>query len=127
MTDSHSFRILYAGPDPGNSNGMMVRKVIRVNEDKYFYEVSKINPRDNSVHSQLSYLGNYKLPERVDRKEWNIRQFFRPTPSLIGFSTYWKKLSNGSNHYSVVEGTPCLLYTSPSPRDQRGSRMPSSA
>ena len=24
-------------------------------------------------------------------------------------------------------GTPCLLYTSPSPRDQRGSRMPSSA
>ena len=30
----------------------------------------------------------------------------------------------------VVEGTAgntCLLYTSPSPRDQRGSRMPSSA
>ena len=25
------------------------------------------------------------------------------------------------------EGAPCLLYTSPSPRDQRGSRMPSSA
>ena len=25
------------------------------------------------------------------------------------------------------EFTPCLLYTSPSPRDQRGSRMPSSA
>ena len=25
------------------------------------------------------------------------------------------------------DGTPCLLYTSPSPRDQRGSRMPSSA
>ena len=24
-------------------------------------------------------------------------------------------------------GFPCLLYTSPSPRDQRGSRMPSSA
>ena len=25
------------------------------------------------------------------------------------------------------KGAPCLLYTSPSPRDQRGSRMPSSA
>ena len=25
------------------------------------------------------------------------------------------------------EGASCLLYTSPSPRDQRGSRMPSSA
>ena len=28
---------------------------------------------------------------------------------------------------TIVEGTSCLLYTSPSPRDQRGSRMPSSA
>ena len=26
-----------------------------------------------------------------------------------------------------IKDTPCLLYTSPSPRDQRGSRMPSSA
>ena len=26
-----------------------------------------------------------------------------------------------------ISNTPCLLYTSPSPRDQRGSRMPSSA
>ena len=27
----------------------------------------------------------------------------------------------------VMQDIPCLLYTSPSPRDQRGSRMPSSA
>ena len=29
--------------------------------------------------------------------------------------------------YGAGGGTSCLLYTSPSPRDQRGSRMPSSA
>ena len=31
--------------------------------------------------------------------------------------------------FEIVEnnGKTCLLYTSPSPRDQRGSRMPSSA
>ena len=28
---------------------------------------------------------------------------------------------------SAINSTRCLLYTSPSPRDQRGSRMPSSA
>ena len=28
---------------------------------------------------------------------------------------------------STLASTGCLLYTSPSPRDQRGSRMPSSA
>ena len=27
----------------------------------------------------------------------------------------------------ITKGKTCLLYTSPSPRDQRGSRMPSSA
>ena len=33
----------------------------------------------------------------------------------------------GCGYLSVALGTRCLLYTSPSPRDQRGSRMPSSA
>ena len=28
---------------------------------------------------------------------------------------------------TLIEGIVCLLYTSPSPRDQSGSRMPSSA
>ena len=28
---------------------------------------------------------------------------------------------------AIIEANSCLLYTSPSPRDQRGSRMPSSA
>ena len=31
--------------------------------------------------------------------------------------------SFGFNTLAIVEGKPCLLYTSPSPRDQRGSRM----
>ena len=32
-----------------------------------------------------------------------------------------------SRHNSGIDIVHCLLYTSPSPRDQRGSRMPSSA
>ena len=32
-----------------------------------------------------------------------------------------------SIRFVFVRDHPCLLYTSPSPRDQRGSRMPSSA
>ena len=31
------------------------------------------------------------------------------------------------NLYSIIEKGHCLLYTSPSPRDKRQSRMPSSA
>ena len=33
----------------------------------------------------------------------------------------------GALRFAREQGIPCLLYTSPSPRDQRGSRMPSSA
>ena len=33
----------------------------------------------------------------------------------------------GHQMWENCQGTDCLLYTSPSPRDQRGSRMPSSA
>ena len=38
----------------------------------------------------------------------------------------WLK-DNGFKYHSLLMGKPrgCLLYTSPSPRDQRGSRMPS--
>ena len=36
-----------------------------------------------------------------------------------------KKLKVFSHPKQTIKG--CLLYTSPSPRDQRGSRMPSSA
>ena len=38
-----------------------------------------------------------------------------------------KKLANALLNLSIKEGDICLLYTSPSPRDKRQSRMPSSA
>ena len=41
---------------------------------------------------------------------------------LVNFSDLKKLVHDQFDHYLF-----CLLYTSPSPRDQRGSRMPSSA
>ena len=38
-----------------------------------------------------------------------------------------KKMKDGATSKTNVYLKRCLLYTSPSPRDQRGSRMPSSA
>ena len=35
--------------------------------------------------------------------------------------------NDGGKNWQVNKLSSCLLYTSPSPRDQRGSRMPSSA
>ena len=50
----------------------------------------------------------------------------RPVSASMGImleSASPRLCEKGMPHY----GSPCLLYTSPSPRDQRGSRMPSSA
>ena len=65
--------------------------------------------------------------------------FIQSTLEIFGFGPNFRKwinilLGNSDTKkkfvgVSVVNGYPtdCLLYTSPSPRDQRGSRMPSSA
>ena len=39
----------------------------------------------------------------------------------------FKSVDGGTSWKNVLSAGGCLLYTSPSPRDQRGSRMPSSA
>ena len=49
---------------------------------------------------------------------WEIQPRFSPDGSRIAFTS---DRAGGDNIWT------CLLYTSPSPRDQRGSRMPSSA
>ena len=44
---------------------------------------------------------------------------------LAGDNDHWKAVVTSSAF--IGKSRVCLLYTSPSPRDQRGSRMPSSA
>ena len=39
----------------------------------------------------------------------------------------WRRTGGSGSVYAFGQAYDCLLYTSPSPRDQRGSRMPSSA
>ena len=57
-----------------------------------------------------------------------FRMLFRTV--LMGATLMVAACSGGSDAELFVEAVDyvaCLLYTSPSPRDQRGSRMPSSA
>ena len=49
-------------------------------------------------------------------------------PKVLSKQPLWNHLLNDYKEKRVlVEGNICLLYTSPSPRDKRQSRMPSSA
>ena len=55
--------------------------------------------------------------------EYTVRHLFKNDGRVSGCFAYNRV--DGSLH--VFKAKTCLLYTSPSPRDQRGSRMPSSA
>ena len=66
----------------------------------------------------------------ADRDTFSIEQLELEAPRAKEILV--KIAGVGLCHTDIVfsgrtDGYPCLLYTSPSPRDQRGSRMPSSA
>ena len=76
----------------------------------------------------------------LEKRQGNVRILVIPRPDLQTphFNIRRVRLQDGEKvvaSYSVNDPeeliapdiNPCLLYTSPSPRDQRGSRMPSSA
>ena len=50
-----------------------------------------------------------------------------PAPMAVGSCGCEAAPSEGCGCEAMAGDGSCLLYTSPSPRDQRGSRMPSSA
>ena len=64
-----------------------------------------------NVNNESVFAGNYQGP------------LYAPHPDLV------KEVAPPGKKYErmVKHIKNCLLYTSPSPRDQRGSRMPSSA
>ena len=84
-------------------------------------------PTNGKTSSQLSH--DEKVQEMVDRftkkrEDNEVDKYFRALVKLQGSDLHMKV---GKAPIIRVNGTLCLLYTSPSPRDRTRSRMPSSA
>ena len=80
-----------------------------------------INPA--VAHGIDEHIGSVEVGKRADLVMWSPAFFgVKPDMVLIGGSIAAAPM--GDPNASIPT---CLLYTSPSPRDQRGSRMPSSA
>ena len=104
-------------------------------------KLSKISGDKLSETDQISLaLLRFRLQETVDYYEYE--SYLNPLLSDSGFHSSWNYMVRPITNYGqaksylnrlnalpdvVNQYVPCLLYTSPSPRDQRGSRMPSSA
>ena len=82
--------------------------------------------------SEISKLEQNLIIKKIDNQTVNISiNENEMLMSIVGqFDQNLKHLSKLTKTDVYFRGnsiTCCLLYTSPSPRDQRGSRMPSSA
>ena len=113
--------------DQSSSVGFAVHHLNRMIESFYNNQASTSKlPVKYTIHGQ--HKGN--VPNVISRtfKYWKVfarheRQAKYMKKDEVGFSTIL------SNNLQMEFGTiySCLLYTSPSPRDKRQSRMPSSA
>ena len=100
----HSLPLFLVKKKTGGGTGLAHRAILdcrRLNSSSIHRQVYL-----GSVHANLSTLEKMDLFSNCD-----VASFFN---SILLSET-------------PAEGHTCLLYTSPSPRDQRGSRMPSSA
>ena len=85
-----------------------------------FLSCAKKNTKDHVFWAVCSYT----LTGSCDEHD-GIRRF-NPSVGTSVFHRHMEMHSRNDKKINIIT-TVCLLYTSPSPRDQRGSRMPSSA
>ena len=88
------------------------------------HEIIEGDTYESSVWSKLDYYVQKQWPIEDSQETLPVRM----TVIDSGFNT--QTVYNFCRKYPRTRVIPikgCLLYTSPSPRDQRGSRMPSSA
>ena len=82
--------------------------------DTAFQRITRLDGSDGIGAEEFNRSASYKM-NNGDLLFGSLNGFVKIDPAV-----FFK-----SNHFAEIEF--CLLYTSPSPRDQRGSRMPSSA
>ena len=88
--------------------------------------------RNNFIDGTYTYSWDKNRWERLRREGW-IEVWRHRNRTTIKYSIYKTSFKSSqliSRIYRILlgeEDIPCLLYTSPSPRDRTRSRMPSSA
>ena len=81
-----------------------------------------LNPLNNLEKVALGDLDEDKLNDLAKCLFTLNNRKYGPIPGA-----YMVMCTKPGKEWCVAQLNACLLYTSPSPRDQRGSRMPSSA
>ena len=111
--------------DTANTVGLRATgSVIRFDGFLKLYEVAA--PKSEEGDEEAGLLPPVTAGENANAEKVDPEQHFTQPPPRFSEASLVKKMEDlGIGRPSTYAS--CLLYTSPSPRDQRGSRMPSSA
>eukprot|EP00827_Trimyema_finlayi_P002648 TRINITY_DN2366_c0_g1_i1.p1 TRINITY_DN2366_c0_g1~~TRINITY_DN2366_c0_g1_i1.p1 ORF type:complete len:281 (-),score=78.41 TRINITY_DN2366_c0_g1_i1:10-852(-) len=128
--------------------GTFVTKVFRSNDyssliwlfNKFFKNVTATKPEaSRQVSAEIFVVcQDYIAPDFIDKKFFDVKYVFQDTErdimekyhdnTISSLNQLFKKKRHRSGYADdIPQHMHCLLYTSPSPRDKRQSRMPSSA
>ena len=108
--DYNSHKTMYAGPDPADSNRVLIRKVIKTSDKTWAFEETRVTPNEEggkpTVHTTVSRLGLLDLNENISDDELTKRLVYRPTPNVISFSLFSRPYAAGAgSSFSMVENS----------------------
>ena len=110
MGDYSTHKTLFAGPDPADTDRVLIRKLVQTSDNVWCFEEARITPSHNggnpSVHTTLHRLGWFNINEPISEKELKLRIIHRSMPNVVGFSLFTRQYEKGSSSsYSIVENT----------------------
>ena len=128
------------GLQPGEMERMFSARTVGGQNFQTLEEIIQLlrNTYCRSIGAQFMHIDDhdvrYWLQSRMESSQNHIsldrrmqlRILTKLTDAVI-FEEFVRRKYVGAKTFSLEGAETCLLYTSPSPRDQRGSRMPSSA
>ena len=83
--------------------------------------------QNDRTGESLLFLTDEQLRQGIEAMFFAYRGFTADPDRILEKYNYGRAHHRAMHFINRVPGTNCLLYTSPSPRDMRRSRMPSSA
>ena len=90
--DYQTYKTMFAGPDPADSQRVLIRKLVQTSDKVWCFEEARITPNPEggqpTVHTTLNRLGWFDINEDLSESELAIRLNFREMPNVVGFSLF---------------------------------------
>ena len=108
-------------------NRKLARKEIITDWTKFLNAEKSNNVNSMKLYGEKLIWNRYISQDQIDKLNESLSLRLKKNPKLESLYEVTKDRRSYLSDDERIQIYGCLLYTSPSPRDQRGSRMPSSA